>query len=70
MLGSPDPATGIDTVLGYEIVDVIKSPKLETKKVELGDQFPVLNPIEDVGVGLDLNLIPVSYTHLTLPTKA
>ena len=59
LLGSPDPATGIDTVLGYEIVDVIKSPKLETKKVELGDQFPVLNPIEDVGVGLDLNLIPV-----------
>jgi hypothetical protein len=59
LLGSTIPGTQIHQSLGFEIVDVIKRPNLEKQRVELGDEFPVLQPVAEVGKGVNLNLFPV-----------
>ena len=59
LLGSPIPGTEIQQSLGFEIVDVIKRPNLEEKRVELGVEFQVLQPVAEVGEGVNLNLFPV-----------
>ena len=58
LLGPINPVTGKSTALGFEIVDVVKHPKLERAYVELGDELPVLEPIVDVGAIENLSLIP------------
>ncbi len=43
LLGTPNELTQIPEHLGYEIVDVVKSPVMETHaKIELGESLPIL----------------------------
>ena len=62
LLGTNKPGENIPQSLDHEIVDVIKQPNLQRERVELGDPFPILEPLDNKDelkeAGINLNLFP------------
>ncbi|MBT6103448.1 MAG: hypothetical protein HOH62_06050 [Verrucomicrobia bacterium] len=57
-LGQIMPGTNIPESLGFEVVDVVKEPVSQLELVELGDPFPILQPVAKHAAGTNLNLFP------------
>ena len=57
-LGQIIPGTNIPESLGFEVVDVVKEPVSQLELLELGDPFPILQPVAKHATGTNLNLFP------------
>ena len=61
-----------ERAFGAEVVrKLVMGDKLMHSELRIGDSlFSVSDPFEDFGLAAPVAGEPVSYTHLTLPTKA